>query len=41
MGGFAAAFLVGVWFLRKKQVDIWRYTDAMILDCQLDDDWAG
>ena len=30
MGGFAAAFLVGVWFLRKKQVDIWRYADAMI-----------
>ena len=30
IGGFVAAFLVGVWFLRKKQVDIWHYADAMI-----------
>ena len=29
-GGFAGALLVTIWYLRKKHVDVWRYTDSMI-----------
>lgn len=29
-GGFIACLLIGVWYLRKKHVDVWRYADSMI-----------
>ena len=28
-GGLIAGALVGIWFLRKKHVDVWRYTDIV------------
>lgn len=30
VGGFLGAAIVGVWFLRRRGVDVWRYADTMI-----------
>lgn len=30
VGGFIAAVLVGVWYFRKHNVDVWKYADATI-----------
>ncbi|NQV90022.1 prolipoprotein diacylglyceryl transferase [Candidatus Uhrbacteria bacterium] len=35
MGGFLGALIVGVWFLRKKQVDVYAYSDTAIFGLPL------
>lgn len=34
-GGFLGAVLAAVWFMRKKGVDVWAYTDAMLFGLPL------
>ena len=29
-GGFILASILGIWYLKKRQVDVWRYTDAAL-----------
>lgn len=35
MGGFLGAALVGVWYLRRRQVDVWAYSDTAIFGLPL------
>ncbi len=30
VGGFIGAVLVGVWYLKRKKVNVWKYTDTMV-----------
>ena len=30
VGGFIGAVVVGLWYFRRKQVDVWKYADATI-----------
>lgn len=35
VGGFLGAALVGIWYLRKKQADVWAYADTMVFGLPL------
>lgn len=40
MGGLVACVLIGIWYLKKRQVDVWQYADVAIFGLPFGD-WVG